>query len=94
MSSTFLQKYKKISADFSALISAIQFARRILHPCHNARKPPLYCGTAKIQFRRNVNLWELIHKVEMRNLFVFPTKIRLMNDRFHVPAHQSAKLWR
>ena len=32
--------------------------------------------------------------VELRNLFVFPTKIRLMNDRFHIPAHQSAKLQR
>ena len=94
MSSTFLQKYKKISAEESALISAIQFARRFFHPCHNVRKPPLYCGTAKIQFRRNVHLWKLIHEVEPRNLCVFAAELRLVNNRLHIPAHQSAKLRR
>ena len=54
----------------------------------------LHRRPAKIQFCCNVHLWKLIHKVELRNLFVFPTKIRLMNDRFHIPAHQSAKLRR
>lgn len=36
-------------------------------------------------------------QVQLPNLalgFVFQTKIRLMNDRFHIPAHQSAKLRR
>lgn len=94
MSSTFLQKYKKISAEESALISAIQFARRFFHPRHNVRKPPLYCGTAKIQFRRNVNLWELIHKVELRNLFVFPTKIRLIDNGFHILSQETTELRR
>ena len=36
----------------------------------------------------------LLTLAQLRNLFVFPTKIRLMNDRFHIPAHQSAKLRR
>lgn len=73
---------------------AIQFARRVSHALHNPREASLHRRPAKIQFRRNVYLWKLIHKVELCNLFVFPTKIRLMNDLFHVPAHQSAKLRR
>lgn len=94
MSRVFQKIYKKISAEKPALISVIQFVGCPLHLPHDTRQAALHSGAAKIQFCCNIHLWKLLHKVELRNLFVFSTKIRLMNDRFHVPAHQSAKLRR
>ena len=73
---------------------AIQFARRILHPPHDLWKPPLHRSAAKIQFRRNIYLRKFIHKVKLCDFLIFPAKIRLMDYRFHVPAHQIAELRR
>ena len=70
-----MQKFLKISADFSALISVIQFAGCPLHLPHDLRQAALYRGAAQKQLCRNVYLGKLIHKIELRDLLIFPAKI-------------------
>ena len=73
---------------------AIQFARRVSHALHNPREASLHRRSAKIQFRRNVHLRELIHKVKLRDTFVFPTKICLKDNGFHILSHETTELRR
>nr|DAY04717.1 MAG TPA: hypothetical protein [Caudoviricetes sp.] len=86
--------FLKISADFSALISVIQFAGCPLHLPHDLRQAALDRGAAQEHLCRNVDLRELVDKIELRDLLIFPAKIGLIDHGLHILAGQPAQLWR